>query len=80
MCREGIFGLHAVLHKFVIACCVLLSTPTTNITNELSRGCACVCGHACVFNVAVRARVRLCPRAYLRERAVMKHWTLDQND
>ena len=67
--REGIFGLHAVLHKFVIACWMLWSTLTMNISNDPSRGlCVCVC-FMCVY---------VC--SYLNELAVMKHWTLDWND
>lgn len=49
-CTEGIFGLHAVLHKFVIACWMLLSILTMNISNDPSRGCVCfMCVCACVF-------------------------------
>lgn len=48
--REGIFGLHAVLHKFVIACWVLWSTLTMKITNDPGRGCVCMCVfYFCVF-------------------------------
>lgn len=48
--REGIFGLHAVLHKFVIACWMLWSTLTMNISKDPGRGCvrAFVC-FMCVF-------------------------------
>lgn len=63
--REGIFGLHAVLHKFVIACWMLWSTPSMIISNDPSRGYVCV---SCVC-------VYVC--SYLNELAVMKHWTLD---
>lgn len=46
--REGIFGFHAVLHKFVIACWMLWSTPSMNISNDPSRGYVCV-SCVCVF-------------------------------
>lgn len=66
--REGIFGLHAVLHKFVIACWMLWSTLPMNISNDRSRAYACVL-HKCVY-----------VHAYLNELAIMKQWTLDYND
>lgn len=40
--REGIFGLHAVLNKFVIARWMLWSILTMNISNDPGRGFACV--------------------------------------
>lgn len=64
---EGIFGLHAVLHKFVIACLMLWSTQSMNISNDPNRGFECV--YVCF--------VCVCVCAYLNELAVMKHWTLD---
>lgn len=59
--REGIFGLHAVLHKFVIACWMLWSTEYEYLL-MIPAGVVYVCVYVC---------------SYLNELAVMKHWTLD---
>lgn len=46
-CSEGIFGLHAVLHIFIIISWMLLSILTMNFSNDPSTCVSCV--FACVF-------------------------------